>query len=55
MPVNRLARTGDVISLYDNDFPDGDDHLGSDTAEGDRGTLVFNLDGAHYTLDYGPA
>ncbi|MEU5882387.1 hypothetical protein [Spirillospora sp. NPDC047279] len=54
-PVNRLAKTGDTISLYDSDFPDADDHLGSDTIEGDRGTLVFNLDDALYTLDYGPA
>lgn len=55
LPVNRLARTGDTVSLYDDDWPDDDDHLGSDTVEGDRGSLVFNLDGALYTLDYGPA
>lgn len=55
LPVNRLARTGDTVSLYDDDWPDGDDHLGSDTVEGDRGSLFFNLDGALYTLDYGPA
>lgn len=54
-PVNRLAKSGDTISLYDSDWPDADDHLGSDTIEGDRGTLTFNLDDALYTLDYGPA
>ncbi|MGW6940258.1 hypothetical protein ACWGF3_14870 [Streptomyces xanthophaeus] len=55
VPVNRLARTGDAISLYDENFPDADEHLGSATIEGNRGTLVFNLNGAHYTLSYGPA
>jgi hypothetical protein len=53
--VNRLAKTGDTVSVYDEDFPDSDDHLGSDVVEGDRGTLFFNLDGALYTIDYGPA
>ncbi|MEV0503996.1 hypothetical protein AB0I84_41270, partial [Streptomyces spectabilis] len=55
VPVNRLAKTGDTVSLYDEDSPDADDHLGSDVVEGDRGTLTFNLDDALYTLDYGPA
>ncbi|GGV53143.1 hypothetical protein [Streptomyces spectabilis] len=55
VPVNRLAKTGDTVSLYDEDFPDADDHLGSDTVEGSRGTLTFNLDDALYTLVYGPA
>ncbi|MFI6910359.1 hypothetical protein ACIBKY_54570 [Nonomuraea sp. NPDC050394] len=55
MPINRLARTGDAVSLYDEDFPDADDHLGSDTIEGGNGTLIFNLDDALYSLDYAPA
>jgi hypothetical protein len=53
--VNRQANTGDTVSVYDEDFPDSDDHLGSDVIEGDRGTLYFNLDGSLYTIDYGPA
>ncbi|TMR07346.1 hypothetical protein ETD83_00955 [Actinomadura soli] len=57
-PINRRAKTGDQITLYDKDgdLPgDSDDHLGSDVIEGDRGSLVFNLDDALYTVDYGPA
>ncbi|TDB80502.1 hypothetical protein E1264_34060 [Actinomadura sp. KC216] len=57
-PINHKAQTGDQVSLFDKDgdFPgDADDHLGSDIIEGDRGSLVFNLDDALYTIDYGPA
>ncbi|MBB6118083.1 hypothetical protein [Nocardiopsis algeriensis] len=53
--VNRKAKTGDTVYLYDADSPDGDDFLGSDIIEGSRGTLVFNEDDALYNLDYGPA
>ncbi|MFI0405773.1 hypothetical protein [Actinomadura sp. 3N508] len=57
-PINRKAKTGDQVSLYDKDgdLPgDSDDHLGTDTVEGNRGSLVFNLDEALYTIEYGPA
>jgi hypothetical protein len=52
LPVNIKVRVGDVISLYDRDDLDPDDHLGSDTVEGTNGTLVFSLDDAYYWLDY---
>ncbi|MFD6953543.1 MULTISPECIES: hypothetical protein [unclassified Nocardiopsis] len=55
VPVNRKASTGTEVFLYEADSPDGDDLLGSDVIEGDRGTLVFNNDNALYNLDYGPA
>ena len=55
LAVNIKVNVGDVVSLWDADFPDGDDLLGSDVVEGDRGTLVFGNDGAHYILDYRPA
>ncbi|AZM52030.1 hypothetical protein DMA15_05025 [Streptomyces sp. WAC 01529] len=50
--VDRLAKTGDTVSLYADDFPDADDHLGSDTVEAAKGTLTFNLDDALYTLEH---
>ncbi|MBW5425949.1 hypothetical protein GKQ77_31050 [Streptomyces sp. BG9H] len=54
-PVDRLAKTGDTVSLYVDDFPGADDHLGSDTVEAAKGTLTFDLDDALYTLEHGPA
>ena len=55
--VNIKASTGDVVRLYDEDFPDPDDFLGEDTIEGTQGTLVFDGDDndAYYTLSYGPS
>ena len=50
--VNRKVAVGSTVALYDDDWPDGDDFLGSDIVEGDRGTLVFNNDDAKYFLDY---
>ncbi|GGV42357.1 hypothetical protein GCM10010245_66440 [Streptomyces spectabilis] len=38
------------MSLYDEDFPDADDHLGSNTVGGSKVTLTFNLDDALRTL-----
>ena len=55
LAVNRIVNSGDTVSLYDDDWPDGDDLLGSDIVEGDRGTLVFSNDDALYYLHYGPA
>lgn len=55
LAVNIKANVGDTVSLYDDDSPDADDLLGSDVIEADRGTLVFQNDGAHYTLDFRPA
>ena len=54
LAVNIKAQVGDTVSLYDADSPDADDLLGSDVIEADRGTLVFQNDGAHYTLDFRP-
>ncbi len=55
--VNIKASTGDVVRLYDEDFPDPDDFLGEDTIEGTSGTLVFNSEDtdSYYTLSYGPS
>lgn len=53
--VNRLAKPGDTVTLYEDDHPESDDPLGSDTVEVGRGTLTFNLDDALYSLVYGPA
>jgi endonuclease YncB( thermonuclease family) len=50
--VNRKAKEGDTVALYDDDWPDGDDFLGSDIVEGGRGTLVFGNDDAEYYLHY---
>jgi hypothetical protein len=55
LAVNIKANVGDTVSLYDADSPDADDLLGSDVIEADRGTLVFQNDGAHYILDFRPA
>ncbi len=55
--VNIKAKTGDIVRLYDEDFPDPDDFLGEDTIEGTSGSLVFNSEDtdSYYTLSYGPA
>lgn len=56
VPVNWLAKTGDMVSLYDRNESGGGDEIGSDMVEADRGSLVFHRgDGGLYTLDYGPA
>lgn len=55
--VNIKVNTGDVVRLYDEDFPDPDDFLGEDTVEGTSGTLVFDSEDtdSYYTLTYGPS
>lgn len=52
--VNRRVKVGDKITVYDSDWPDGDDWIGDDFVDDQTSDLVFGLDGAYYTLTVRP-
>ncbi|TDD84048.1 hypothetical protein E1293_13575 [Actinomadura darangshiensis] len=50
--VNKTVHVGDVVQAWDDDSPDGDDFIGSDTVTSSGTLLNFTGDGAVYSARY---